>query len=112
MTDERVVKRVRDWLGIRESKAGVTEAESDSNAQQVSSARNRSQATRLVDLAANAELFSAPDGDTFASVANGDHSETWSLKSSGFKNWLARHYYEAHGDAPSVSTLKDALGVL
>lgn len=112
LTNELIVKRVREWLSIREGKANAVGADIDSDEHEGPPARSRSQATRLVELAENAELFAAPDGDTFASVANGDHSETWSLRSSGFKNWLARRYYETHGDAPSATTLKDALGVL
>lgn len=111
LTDERIVKRVRGWLSIKESKASATDGQPEAD-EQNSADRTRSQATRLVELAGSAELFATPDAEAYASLTVENHVETWALRSSGFKNWLARRYYETYGDAPSTNTLKDALGVL
>src|SRR5438093_6886368 len=49
------------------------------------SPRGPSQATRLVELGFDADLFHSPDGQTYAAVPMGLHRETWALKSNGSK---------------------------
>jgi hypothetical protein len=73
-----------------------------------------SQATVLAALAmgAGAELFHAPEGDAYATIAVDGHQETWPLKVRGFRRWLARLYYEEEGKAPGSQAIQDALGVL
>jgi uncharacterized Ntn-hydrolase superfamily protein len=49
------------------------------------------QADTLIALSARAEeLFHAPDGTAFATIPIDDHFETWSVRSRGFRKWLAR----------------------
>jgi len=72
----------------------------------------KSQATQLVELAAGAGLFHAPDGQAYATVSVGKHAETWPLNSRGFRRWLSRQFYQITGKVPSVRGLSDALGVL
>lgn len=74
--------------------------------------QRESQATQLVELVKDAELFAEPENDTYATLPVGDHKETWSLKSSGFRQLLSRRYYEAQQQAPSAQAIKDALCVL
>src|SRR5215813_779035 len=54
-----------------------------------------SQASKLVGLAAHAELFHDSVGDPFASVEVDGHSETHPIRSRAFRNWLLRQYYLA-----------------
>ena len=70
------------------------------------------QATELMALAENVELFHTPDGENFATVTVDDHKETWPLRAKGFREWLAREYYERHEKAPGGQALQDALGTL
>ncbi len=72
----------------------------------------RPQATILVELAEDAELFQTPEGDAFATVTFNGHFETWALKARGFRDWLMRRFYEAEGSAPSSQAVQDALDVL
>jgi hypothetical protein len=72
----------------------------------------RSQATILIELATDAELFHSPDGDAYATVRCGEHLETWLLKARGFRDWLARRFHHSEGSAPSSQALQDALDVL
>jgi len=84
--------------------------------------RKRSQATRLVEMAADAECFHDRGERTYASlIIDGQdafgigaslHRETWSLHSKGFKAWLARRYFKREGDAPDAQALRDAVGTL
>jgi hypothetical protein len=74
--------------------------------------RGASQATRLVELAAGAELFHTPEREAFATVAVDGHRETWSLKSTPFRLWLRSCYFGATGAAPNSQAIQDALGVL
>src|SRR5215471_8460655 len=49
-------------------------------AQQAAQPAVQPQATRLVALAADIEVFHTPTQDTFAAFKNGDHREVWSLR--------------------------------
>jgi hypothetical protein len=66
----------------------------------------------LVDLAAHADLFHTVTGIAYADLAIGGHRETWPVRSSRFRGWLRRHYYDATGDAPSAAALNSALNLL
>src|SRR2546423_578970 len=81
------------------------DADDDRNAQQ-------SQATRLVALAEDAELFQTPEGTAYATVQVKGHGETWPLKATSFRNWLARRFYETCRKAAPSQAVSDALGVL
>jgi hypothetical protein len=70
------------------------------------------QATQLVKLVAQAELFHALNGEAYATVPVDSHRETWPLKSKGFRNWLRCEFYRRHGKPPGGQALQDALGVL
>lgn len=56
--------------------------------------RKRSQADRLIEIAADADLFHSPDGTAFADLDINGHRETWPVRSRGFRRWLARRFYE------------------
>jgi hypothetical protein len=70
------------------------------------------QADILIELAQSADLFHAPDGTAFADIDINSHRETWSIRSKGFKRWLARRFYEATQGAPSSEALQSALNVI
>jgi hypothetical protein len=70
------------------------------------------QADVLIELASRADLFHSPDGTGFADVVVADHRETWPLRSSGFKRWLTRAYFEENGGAPNGEALQSALRVI
>lgn len=74
--------------------------------------RGPKSADLLVGLADGAELFHDSGGNAHATVSIGDHRETWPIKSSGFKRWLQRQYWERHESAPSTQAMTDALGVI
>jgi len=73
-----------------------------------------SQATQLIELAADAELFHAPgdDGECYGTVPVEDHRETWPLKGRGFRKWLRQRFWSQFGKAPNSQALHDAVGVL
>lgn len=71
-----------------------------------------SQATRLLELAEDADLFHAPNGDPYAVLDLIDHRETWPVRSGGFRDWLRHAYYRDRKASPSAQAMTDALGVL
>jgi hypothetical protein len=71
-----------------------------------------SQATLLVDLAADIELFQTPEQIAYASVTISNHKEIMLLKESLFKNYLARLFYKEYGKTPNTQALQSAVGVL
>jgi hypothetical protein len=77
-----------------------------------SGGRGPSQADVLIGLAQSAELFHTPDGTGFADLIINGHRETWPIRSSGFKDWLMRRYYEATGGAPNSEAVQSARGVI
>jgi hypothetical protein len=74
--------------------------------------RKESQATKLVDLGSRTPLFHDPEGNAYATVPVADHDETWRLRSSGFRSWLARQYWDIEGAIPRAGALQDALTAL
>jgi hypothetical protein len=72
----------------------------------------KTQATTLVELASDAELFRTPEGDSYATVTVGEHLETWLVRARGFQDWLRRLFYESETSAPSAQSLQEALDVL
>jgi hypothetical protein len=72
----------------------------------------KSQATTLVELAEEAELFHTPDGKNFATVVVNGHHETLLLKGGAFRDWLSHRYYVSESTTPSSSALQDALSAL
>ena len=57
-------------------------------------------------------MFHAPDGTGYADLDINGHRETWSIRSSGFKDWLMRRYYEETGGAPNSEAMQSARGVI
>ena len=76
------------------------------------------QAEILLNLAAEAELFHTPNMEGFATFAvenpplPGMHRETWPIKSTGFRRWLAREFYQAEGKPPNSEAMGGALNIL
>ncbi len=76
------------------------------------SKRGASQATRLVELVESTDLFVSEDGRPYARVPSGGHYETWSMNSRGFRNWLARRFFQSERKVPGSQSLTDAISVL
>jgi hypothetical protein len=77
--------------------------------------RKPSQATLLVDLALETEgleLFHTRGFESHVMLPAGTHRECWSVKSTAFRRWLSRLFFECAGVAPGGQALTDALGVL
>jgi hypothetical protein len=74
--------------------------------------RKQSQATRLVEFLDGADLFHSPDGIPYVSGQIDNHSETWPVKSAGFRRWIACGYYRKHCAVPSSQALQDAINVI
>jgi hypothetical protein len=72
----------------------------------------RKQADVLIELAAAAELWHAPDGAAYADIEHRGHRETWPVRSRGFRRWLLSRYHADMRGAPSAQAMADALGVL
>ena len=74
--------------------------------------KRETQAHRLIELAADAELFHDSGDGRFATIPQNDHRETWPIRSRGFKDWLLRRFYAATGKAPGSQAMQDVLGIL
>jgi hypothetical protein len=103
-TGEAVINTVRDWLGARRKKAKRDEEKR----------YRRSAATKLIDLAlaAGVDLFHNADQVGYVILPAVGHNETWPLRSTGFRRWLARAYYVHEEKSASGQAILDALGVL
>ena len=71
-----------------------------------------SQATLLVEMAADAELFHTPDKETYATVQIGGHKETMLLKEKAFRHHLEHRFYKEEGKTPNTQAVQSAIGVL
>ena len=66
----------------------------------------------LSNLTVATELFHATDETAFADIMMEGHRETWPIRSSRFRLWLRRKYYESTGEAPSAGEVNSALNLL
>jgi len=66
----------------------------------------------LTNLTVATELFHAADETAFADIMIEGHRETWPIRSSRFRLWLRRKYYEATGEAPGAGEVNSALNLL
>ena len=74
--------------------------------------REPKQADILIGLTTDIDLFHDATGTGYADLEIGGHRETWSLRSKGFKRWIARRYFEETGSAPNSEALYSALNVI
>jgi hypothetical protein len=68
--------------------------------------RAMKQADMLVALAEEADLFHSPDRTAYADLTIEDHRETWPIRSKGFRQWIARRYYDMEEGAPGSAALQ------
>ena len=75
-------------------------------------AKTPKQADLLIQIAASADLFHAPDSTGYADVQVDGHRETWPIRSKGFRRWLTRQFFRATDGAPGSEALQSALNVI
>lgn len=98
-------------LAAIEASPDVTLADLGTAAQGVEE-KGKPQSARLVELAADAEFFTTPDGEPFADIPNAGHRETYPLRDRRFKDWLSHLFYAVEKRTPSTNAMQDALSVL
>jgi len=78
------------------------------------SSKGRTQAQVLIEncLRDGVDLYQSADGTTYADINVNCHRETWPTKSTGFRRWLRRVYYEETGGAPNSEAMSTAMGVI
>lgn len=70
------------------------------------------QADALIEIAESGVLFHDHENVAFIDININGHRETWPIRSSGFRLWLAYRYYEENKSAPNAEAIKTALGVI
>ncbi|MGD0020091.1 MAG: bifunctional DNA primase/polymerase [Candidatus Limnocylindrales bacterium] len=92
---------------------GAPESESgDPGPTEPAAGGKRSQATMILDLAADVEFFHTADDVAYARIERDGHHEVWPLGSKSLRAWLSRRFHQAHDRAPGGQALRDALDVL
>ena len=71
-----------------------------------------SQTDILLMLATNAGLFHTKDGIAYADVEINNHTETWAIKSKGFKLWLLQKYFASENRAPNSESFNAAINTI
>ncbi len=71
--------------------------------------KDKSQATWLIELAAQAKLFHDQEGRGYATIFVAGHKETWPVKSKGFKDWMRQEFYACEKRGMNGSALQDAI---
>jgi hypothetical protein len=114
----RVAKKIKERLGIPTGTIrqdidllAATQARAQ-QAQADPGVGGGSQATRLVALAADAELWHTPDDEAYATIVVEGHREHHPLTSKHFRRWLRGKFYRETRAAPGSQAVQDALGVL
>jgi hypothetical protein len=70
------------------------------------------QAEILIKLASHGEFFHDCHKSGFLSLQNEDIHATYPIRSTDFRLWLRRAYFQQTGKAPNAQALNDALGVI
>jgi hypothetical protein len=84
----------------------------DDRPEEQTSKRGPTQAAILLRLVEGVDFFHDPNGTGYATFTLGDHSETWPLRSRGFRSYLERAFYEYEGSPASAQAIQDAIGVM
>jgi hypothetical protein len=78
-----------------------------------SQSRPNAQARQLAELCKDLELIHTPQNEGFARVpVDEQRKETLVLRSSGFRQWVTRRFYQAHRKPPSAQPLQDVIALL
>lgn len=71
-----------------------------------SQAKRASKTTRLAEMTSRCEPFMAPDGELYITVPVSNHHETFQVRSTAFRDWLAGEFFRAEGSAPGEDMLR------
>lgn len=74
--------------------------------------KKETKAARIIKLIEKAELFHTPDKKAFATLPINSHQETYSLKSTQFKQWLSREFWMSYQESIHPPAMAEALGTL
>ena len=115
-------KDISDWIAEKHTKdelfdliKAAEELTLNTQTETISAATKKrereTQASRLVKLADDMELFSC-NGQAYATLPVDRHRETWALRTQTFKDLLSHRYYQQTGEVPGDEGLNTAIGVL
>ena len=68
--------------------------------------------TQVVALVDGCRLAHDADGKAFIQIQENGHYESWPIRSTNFRMWLTRQYFEQYGKVPNDAAFKDALTLL
>ncbi|HLW01880.1 MAG TPA: bifunctional DNA primase/polymerase [Ktedonobacterales bacterium] len=106
----------RNHQGGQPPDDGAPDAENTSSDGQAAQERQRvTQVNELIAIArARAAFFCSPEGEHYASVRIGKHTETLLIGERGgaFKRWLVKAYFDLHTSVPNATALASAITLL
>jgi hypothetical protein len=117
----RVVKRLAGRLGLEPDVLDpLVEPVLIQLAGQVQEAARRSrggtedssQATFAVGLVSDWDLWHTPSKDAYATILVGDHTEHWAVRSTMFKQFLAKRFYDETTTAMNSESLSSAINLI
>jgi len=111
---------VLDWLDAGGTVAQLIEiiggavewTPGNAKAETKPSAKRPSQATQLVELVTDIDLFHTPAGESYATLEVGGHLETWRVRIAQFKRYLSRRFYQDNESTPGSQALQGAINLL
>jgi len=115
-----------DWIGAggtRDALIALIEAEGSSATTpgpqtdgpapaEAADPERRSQASKVVDLADDAELFRTPIGEPFVTLSVAEHRETHPVRSKAFGGWLRERYWNSFHQPVTGTAMGDAVETL
>jgi hypothetical protein len=67
--------------------------------------------TDLSRIIEDAEFFHTQEGRSYATFNINEHTETWAVRSQGFRGWLVRRYYNEKGKPLSTQALQESVNL-
>jgi phage/plasmid primase-like uncharacterized protein len=95
---------------VRKQLANIKEVKGDLINKEAES--KPSQASKIIDLVKDSELFHDEQNVAYVTIDNNGHQETWCLDSSDLQNWISHNFWKAYKKGISKNTLQDAIGIL
>jgi len=99
LIDEKVLRKVREWLG-------VPGPDDDHD-------HPKKRSDELIRAALDgSQLWHTPKRDAYATITEAGHREHWPIDSGTFKEWLSREVYRSRGQVINSAPLGDAIRTL
>ncbi|HEX8396057.1 MAG TPA: bifunctional DNA primase/polymerase [Pyrinomonadaceae bacterium] len=113
LLDDKPINKICEWLNLNFQKANSCILEGIASNQTAEEQKQRkTQASVLMNLSDDLEVFRTPNEECFAIVPVNNHLENLPINKKAFQSWLSRKYYETEKQTPNAQSVQDVITAL